>query len=52
LWERKVRHPPKAVLPEKTFECNIDYSSSQVHPEFEKWFYSDPEYPEVYPPWA
>jgi hypothetical protein len=49
LWERKARPPPKAVLPEKTFECDIDYSSSQVHPDSEKWLYADPEYPEVYP---
>ena len=31
-----------AVLPEKTFECSIDYSSSQVHPDSEKWLYVRP----------
>ena len=46
LWERKARPPPKAVLPEKTFECDIDYSSSQVHPDSDKWLYADPEYPD------
>ena len=50
LWERKARPPPKATIPAKTFECNIDYSSSPVHPDSEKWLYTDPEYPEVYPP--
>jgi hypothetical protein len=46
LWERKARPPPKAVLPEKTFECDIDYSSSQVHPDSDKCLYVDPEYPD------
>jgi hypothetical protein len=44
LWERKARPPPKATLPEKTFECSIDYSSSQVLPDSDKWLYADPEY--------
>ena len=48
LWERKARPPPKATIPAKTFECNIDYSSSQVHLDSEKWLYSDPEYPEAF----
>jgi hypothetical protein len=46
--ERKERPPQKATIPAKTFECNIDYSSSQVHPDSEKWLYSDPEYPEAF----
>ena len=50
LWERKARPPPKAMLPVKTFECNIDYSSSQIHPDSDKWLYADPEYPEIYLP--
>jgi hypothetical protein len=36
LWERKTRPPPKTTSPENTFECNIDYSSSQLpslHPK-------------------
>jgi hypothetical protein len=49
LWERKARPPPKMVLPVKTFECNIDYFSSQVHPDSEKWLYADPEYTETFP---
>ena len=44
LWERKARPPPKAALPEKTFEFSIDYSSSQVLPGSDKWLYADPEY--------
>jgi hypothetical protein len=48
LWARKARPPPKVAIPEKTFECNIDYSSSQLLPDSEKWLYSDPEYPEIF----
>jgi hypothetical protein len=46
LWERKARPPPKATLPEKTYECSIDYSSSQVLPDSDKWLYAGPEYPD------
>ena len=58
LWERKAKPPLKTVLPEKTFaclcvarrqECSIDYSSSQIHPDSEKWLYLDPEYTETFP---
>ncbi len=41
LWNSKA-------ISVKTFECSIDYSSSQVHPDSDKWLYADPEYPEVY----
>jgi hypothetical protein len=46
---QKARPPPKTVLAEKSFERSIDYSSSQIHSDSEKWLYSDPEYPEVFP---
>jgi hypothetical protein len=41
--ERKTRPPPKAVLPEITFEYKIDYSSSQLLPDSDKWLYVDTE---------
>ena len=49
LWKRKARPPPEEVLSEKIFECSIDYSSSQVQPDSEKWLYPDPEYRETFP---
>lgn len=48
LWDRKARLPPKVAIPKKTFKCNIDYSSSQLLPDSEKWLYADPEYPEIF----
>ncbi len=47
LWDVKARLPPKVAGPPKLHEYTFDYSTSQL-PDFDKWLYIDPEYPESY----
>jgi len=65
LWEVKPQPPPKAAEPQKTPECSMDYSVSQLPTPARRlsggsdnlsrasrsneWLYVDPEYPGAYP---